>query len=424
MFAVRPLPSRKPYSSGSKTRKQISTNLIPQWTPFSVGRTYSGHHFQINVENAKNASISGRTIKNGAARTFMPWTYVNSRLDLCSFERSCISSEVSLALSSIIIFFLQLSELKRKQQNSTDQRTFLAHPHKSIENTDKHVIWYVFAEIRIGRHRPECVVADFAIHWTWSAVYKVNVARCRYVQKTEHHFPRQRSILSYFCKLMIVACFNKECAILASSGIGVVRTIHRKSTRLSSASFTLAWCFVKIFTMSFLIDMKRDKEKRNLRRGKHNKCKNIHIYIYITVWTMKRVEKKNRIIEGIMVIFVVVAVPYLDEIVCVSPHLAQMVALDGFHGWILLVWDYLHVHVLESLDLQLNLSGCGDGVFRWFELAPMVVAQSVVVASQVQERFPRWALVVCVRRSQSNSAFPQRSWYLDLFVLHVPRAKL
>lgn len=54
----------------------------------------------------------------------------------------------------------------------------------------------------------------------------------------------------------------------------------------------------------------------------------------------------------------------------------------------------------------------------------MVVAQSVVVASQVQERFPRWALVVCVRRSQSNSAFPQRSWYLDLFVLHVPRAKL
>lgn len=47
---------------------------------------------------------------------------------------------------------------------------------------------------------------------------------------------------------------------------------------------------------------------------------------------MKRVEKKNRIIEGIMVIFVVVAVPYLDEIVCVSPHLAQMVALDGFHG--------------------------------------------------------------------------------------------
>lgn len=140
MFAVRPLPSRKPNSSGSKTRKQISTNLIPQWTPFSVGRTYSGHHFQINVENAKNASISGRTIKNGAARTFMPWTYVNSRLDLCSFERSCISSEVSLALSSIIIFFLQLSELKRKQQNSTDQRTFLAHPHKSIENTDKHVI--------------------------------------------------------------------------------------------------------------------------------------------------------------------------------------------------------------------------------------------------------------------------------------------
>lgn len=56
----------------------IARTFRPRWTPSSVGWTYSGQHSSINFEKQKNASSSdGMVYKNGAASTFIPWTYVN-----------------------------------------------------------------------------------------------------------------------------------------------------------------------------------------------------------------------------------------------------------------------------------------------------------------------------------------------------------
>lgn len=52
--------------------KILGLTRKPQCTPFIVGWTYKGHHFQIKLEKQKKASISGMTIRNGAAKIFIP----------------------------------------------------------------------------------------------------------------------------------------------------------------------------------------------------------------------------------------------------------------------------------------------------------------------------------------------------------------
>lgn len=59
-------------------RKNCKTaTLRPRCTPSSVGWTYSGQHSSMNLAKQKKASNSeGMVYRNGAASTFIPWTYV------------------------------------------------------------------------------------------------------------------------------------------------------------------------------------------------------------------------------------------------------------------------------------------------------------------------------------------------------------
>lgn len=112
-----------------RQRNHENVTLRPRCTPSSVGWTYSGQHSSMNLAKQKKASSSeGMVYRNGAASTFIPWTYVNP-----SCWVSCLSTgPIILSLPHVEAIVLTMTA-----------------PHKSIQQTDEHIFSYSFLKTSI-----------------------------------------------------------------------------------------------------------------------------------------------------------------------------------------------------------------------------------------------------------------------------------
>ena len=116
-------------------QRDKSITLRPRCTPSRVGWTYNGQHSSMNFAKQKKASNSeGMVYRNGAANTFIPWTYVKP-----SCWVSCLSARV-IDLCHLMVITVELT---------------MTTPHKSIQQPDEHVLSYPLLEPSICRKGPK-----------------------------------------------------------------------------------------------------------------------------------------------------------------------------------------------------------------------------------------------------------------------------